>query len=72
MTKALLDENQLVLDRIKLESTDPYFYQKRLVQTKQGRTLNKTKYLNMSMAMNGIGRVESSRLDDFVVSRKIN
>lgn len=26
----------------------------------------------MSMAMNGIGRNESSRIDDFVVSRKIN
>ena len=47
-------------------------YQKHVIQSKQSKTMQNSKIINQSATLNGIGRHESSLVDRFVLTRKIN
>ena len=76
LSQIVARERNIMLDKVELESdytlTDPIAYQKRVILGKQGQKINLSKVANEVEAKSGIGRLDHSSLDSFVVSRKIN
>ena len=47
-------------------------YKKHLVQQKQGKSVSTNRLINQSQVSTGIGRIESSLIDDFILQRHLN
>jgi hypothetical protein len=54
------------------DQIDAQIYEKHIVQAKHGRNVSNNKIINQTQSSSGIGRIESSLVDNFILSRNLN